>query len=65
MVAASDSKKLVNDISRATKVDAASVAAVLNHLGLGRILGEAAKAGKVSGKNLKIAFRIGKNTVVM
>ncbi|MGZ5443429.1 MAG: hypothetical protein ACXW5U_20705 [Thermoanaerobaculia bacterium] len=65
MTATSDSKKLVNDIARATKVDAASVAAVLDHLGLNRILGEASKAGRVSAKNLRVAVRTGKNTVVV
>lgn len=61
----SDQKKIVSDIARATKVDPESVAAVLDHLGLGRIIGEASKAGKVSAKNLRIGVRLGKNTIAV
>jgi lysophospholipid acyltransferase (LPLAT)-like uncharacterized protein len=65
MAISSEQTKIVSDIARATKVDAAAVAAVLDHLGLGRIIGEAAKAGKVSSKNLRVAIRLGKNTIAV
>ena len=62
---ASEKDQLVNAVARATKVDRESVAAVLEHLGLGRILGEAKRSGKVSASNLRVAIRLGKNTIAV
>jgi len=56
---------IVEQIAKATSVDVQSVRTVLNHLGLSKIYDDAAKAGPVTATDAKLAFRIGKNTVVL
>lgn len=61
------SDQLINNLARATGVDAKDVTKVLNKLGFSRLFPQAVAGNKGKAPSLestKIAFRIGKNTVI-
>jgi hypothetical protein len=60
--------RIVMEMSRATGVDQADVAKVLNKLGLGRIHmnATARNGGKQPGlKAAKVAFKVGRSTIIV
>jgi hypothetical protein len=67
-MAQANQPRVVTELARATGVSAQDVAKVLNQLGLDRIQAEALRAhnGQEPGAaEAKIAFRIGKSTIVV